>query len=481
MSTVALNIPPHLPELPLGSHLQPRDRVPGGLLLITVVATLAMAAFASTYVPYRVLSWSMERIEVHANRPFLIPALLFLAGAAFLSGFRWVIFFTLTFLELRNYCKRRAPAITDWPLVSVFVPAYNEGETIGPALESLIQLDYPRFEVIVVDDGSKDETYDRARAYEGNHKHCTIRVYRKPNGGKWSALNFAFAHSTGELCLCVDADSKLSPQSIRFMVERMADPKIDAVAGQIRVRNRISLLTRLQGLEYVMASGALRLAQSHSGCVLVVPGPLGLYRRVMMEEVFMRWGTGGIPVKPGHVYGPLDGDTFAEDFDLSLSVLSLGGRIVYEPYAISHTKAPESPSALLSQRYRWARGTIQVLRKYMRRSRTYRPMLQPRVMGWLAITYGAEIFVLPFAYTLGMAAVLFYLVSGGSLVSILMGACPVLLLSLNAAAFCIALHRDQISLLPALLVYDFYHGFMLNSAWLIAVIDEVRGSRMRWS
>jgi cellulose synthase/poly-beta-1,6-N-acetylglucosamine synthase-like glycosyltransferase len=265
------------------------------------------------------------------------------------------------------------------------------------------------------------------------------------------------------------------------MVERMADPKIDAVAGQIRVRNRVSLLTRLQGLEYVMASGALRLAQSHSGCVLVVPGPLGLYRRSVMEEVFMRWGTGGVPAEAGHVYGPLDGDTFAEDFDLSLSVLSLGGRIVYEPYAISHTKAPESPSALLSQRYRWARGTIQVLCKYVRRARTYRPMRQPRLMGWLAITYGAEMFVLPFAYSLGMAAVLFYLVSGGSLLSILMGACPVLLLSLNAAAFCIALHRDQISLLPALLVYDFYHGFMLNSAWLIAVIDEVRGARMRWS
>jgi len=481
MSVIVADISRLLPNPRLEGRDQPRDRVPGGILLVTVVATLVMAAFASTYVPYRVLTWSMERIEVNANRPFLYPALVFLAGAAFVAGFRWVIFFTLTFLELRNYIKRPVPAITHWPLVSVFVPAYNEGETIGPALESLIQLDYPRFEVIVVDDGSKDETYDRAKRYEGDHGYCTIRVYRKPNGGKWSALNFAFACSTGELCLCVDADSRLAPRSIRLMVERMADPRIDAVAGQIRVRNRVSLLTRLQGLEYVMASGALRLAQSHSGCVLVVPGPLGLYRRSAMEEVFMHWGTGGIPAEPGHVYGPLDGDTFAEDFDLSLSVLSLGGRIVYEPYAISHTKAPESPSALLSQRYRWARGTIQVLRKYVRRSRTYRPMLQRRVMGWLAITYGAEIFVLPFAYGLGMTAVLFYLASGGSLLSILMGACPVLLLSLNAAAFCIALHRDQISLLPALLVYDFYHGFMLNSAWAIAVIDEFRGARMRWS
>ena len=455
--------------------------IPGWLLTVTVISTLIMAVFASTYVPYRVLIWSLERSREHQSPTLLMPAMIFLAMAALLSGGRWVVFFTLTFIELYRYRHRQAPQVSSWPTVSVFVPAYNEGQTIGPALESLIGLDYPDFEVIVVDDGSTDETFERARPFAGDHGHCRVRVYRKPNGGKWSALNFAFAHSSSELCLCVDADSKLAPQSIRLMVQRMADPHVDAVAGQIRVRNRVNLLTRLQGLEYVMASGALRLAQSHSGTVLVIPGPLGLYRRAVMEEVFVRWGSGHRPTKSGHVQGPLEGDTFAEDFDLSLSVLSLGGRVVYEPDAVSHTKAPESPYALLSQRYRWARGTIQVLRKFVRRSRDYPQMLQPRVVGWLAVTYGAEIFVLPFAYTIGMAAVLFYLVSGGSLGSILMGASPVMLLSLNAAAFCIALHGDRLSLLPALLVYDFYHGFMLNSAWLIAVIDELRGTSMRWS
>ena len=477
----AITVPSCVADQPTNLIRDPRANLPKRLLLVTVVSTMVMAVFASTYVPYRVLTWSLEQIQSHENRLFLAPAVFFMAGAALLSGGRWVVFFTLTFLELRRYCRRQPPAIVSWPTVSVFVPAYNEGDTIAPALESLIALDYPAFEVIVVDDGSTDATYEHAKPFEGDYANCRVRVYRKPNGGKWSALNFAFAHSTGELCLCVDADSKLAPQSIRLMVERMADPRIDAVAGQIRVRNRINLLTRLQGLEYVMASGALRLAQSYSGTVLVVPGPLGLYRRSIMEEVFMRWGASGAPAKPGHVYGPLDGDTFAEDFDLSLSVLSLGGRIVYEPYAVSHTKAPECSNALLSQRYRWARGTIQVLRKFIRRSRTYPQMRQPRVAGWLAITYGAEMFVLPFAYTIGMGAVLFYLVSGGSLGAILAGACPVMMLSLNAAAFCIALHGDKLSLLPVLLVYDFYHGFMLNSAWLIAVIDEIRGASMRWS
>lgn len=464
-----------------GGCADPRAHLPKRLLVLTVGTTMVMAVFASTYVPYRVLTWSLEQIRGHEHQYLLLPAVAFLAVAALLSGGRWLVFFTLTFLELHRYCRRPTPKVNSWPTVSVFVPAYNEGDTIAPALDSLIRLEYPNFEVIVVDDGSTDSTYAHAKPYEGDYGHCRVRVYRKPNGGKWSALNFAFAHSAGELCLCVDADSKLAPQSIRLMVERMADERIDAVAGQIRVRNRVNLLTRLQGLEYVMASGALRLAQSHSGTVLVVPGPLGLYRRAMMEEVFVRWGTEAPPQQPGHVHGPLDGDTFAEDFDLSLSVLSLGGRIVYEPYAISHTKAPESPAALISQRYRWARGTIQVLRKFVRRARTYPPMLQARIVGWLAVTYGAEMFVLPLAYAAGMAAVLCYLVTGGSLAAILLGACPVFMLSLNAAAFCIALHGDRLALLPVLLVYDFYHGFMLNSAWLIAVIDELRGKTMRWS
>lgn len=454
---------------------------PLGVLTVTVAATLIMAILASTYVPYRILAWSLAATEEHVNRPFLVPALWFLAIAAFVSGLRWVIFICLTFAALRQYYRRVVPSVTEWPLVSIFVPAYNEGETIGPALESLIGLRYQRLEVIVVDDGSKDTTYDTAKRYEGDHGHCTISVFRKPNGGKWSALNFAFAHSTGELCLCVDADSRLSPDSVRLMVERLADPELDAVAGHIRVRNRVNLLTRLQSLEYVMASGALRLAQSHSGCVLVVPGPLGLYRRSAMEEVFVRWGTSGESSEAGQVYGPLEGDTFAEDFDLSLAVLSLSGRIVYEPYAVSYTKAPVSPSALISQRYRWARGTLQVLFKFVRRSRTYRPMLQPRLVSWLAITYGAEMFFLPFAYLLGMCLILLSLLGGGSLPQILLGASPILLLSFNAAAFCIALHHDRFSLLPPLLVYDFYHGFMLNSAWLIALIDQLRGAKMRWS
>lgn len=458
-----------------------RPRIPLGLLAFSAAMTITVTVLASTYIPYHILKWSASTLEWHVGRTFLAPAMMVLAAAAFFCGMRWFVFLALTLRAAWLYERRPVPHIREWPLVSILVPAFNEEETIGPAIESLIGLDYPRMQVIVVDDGSRDRTFEKAKRYEGRHGHCTVEVHHKPNGGKWSALNLAFARSTGELCLCVDADSKLGPQSIRLMVERLADPEIDVVAGHIRVRNRISLLTRLQALEYLLGSGALRLAQSHSGCVLVVPGPLGLYRRSVMEEVFLRWGAHADAAVPGHADGPLEGDTFAEDFDLSLAVLSLGGRIVYEPYAVSHTKAPQTVSALISQRYRWWRGTLQVLRKYVRRSHEYRGMLRPRLVVWLLATYGADMFFLPFAYAIGVMTILVSLLSGGGLFNLMIGAAPIVLLSGNAAAFCIALHGDRLSLLPVVLVYDFYHGFMLNSAWLIAVIDEVRGTRMRWS
>ena len=174
--------------------------------------------------------------------------------------------------------------------MSIFVPAYNESENIEAALESLLSLDYPCYEVIVVDDGSTDDTYARALRFAGTHDRCTFHIHRKVNGGKWSAHNFAFRRSVGELVLCLDADSRVDPGSLRRMVVHLADPQIVAVAGQIRVRNRQSLLTRLQAIEYLMGNGCARMAMSLNGTVLIVAGPLGLFRRCVLEDVFLQYG-----------------------------------------------------------------------------------------------------------------------------------------------------------------------------------------------
>src|SRR5829696_13387 len=198
---------------------------------------------------------------------------------------RWCIVQSLAVCErLRE--RESTPIRNDgWPIVSILVPAYGEGENIDSALRSLISLDYPTYEVIVVDDGSVDDTYGKALRYAGSFEHGVVRVFRKPNGGKWSALNFGFAQARGEFILCIDADSRLGRDALMWLLPHLADPSVVGVSGQVTVRNRHNLLTRLQALEYIISNAGLRTAQSAHGSVLVVPGPIGLYRRSIFERI----------------------------------------------------------------------------------------------------------------------------------------------------------------------------------------------------
>ena len=453
---------------------------------VGLLASAALFGFSA----YRMLSWSHAAL-VEDGRWVAASSSSLLALMTLFGGARWCAFMGMALLSHRRDVNRRPPRLSQWPAVSILVPAYNEGETIDAAIGSLVGLDYPRYEVIVVDDGSRDETLARARKYVGNHHgRCTVRVLSKPNGGKWSALNYAFRHAASELLLCVDADSRLGPDALIRLVGRMADPGVSAVAGQVRVRNRVNLLTRLQGLEYVISNGLIRTAQSLWGCVLVVPGPIGLFRRSALEELFLRYGStpsdrpGGAQSAPdtarGGVPGPFASDTFAEDFDVSLTILSLGGRIVYEPLAVSHTKAPQSAVALLNQRYRWCRGTIQVLRKFLRRASRSPELLHPRLLAWLTITYLMELVVMPVGACVAACVFATFLAAGGDPVPLLGWVGAFLLVNLNAAAFFTDIHGDTPDTLAVLPVYDLYHSFLLNGGWAIAVVDELRGSRMRW-
>jgi biofilm PGA synthesis N-glycosyltransferase PgaC len=450
-------------------------------LCAVLFATALLAAAAMfTWIPYHFLLAVPNVVDRGAASLLATLCSAFIGIVSLVIGIRWCVLFTLSFMTFRRLQDGRPPRATAWPFVSVFVPAYNESDTIDAALASLRQLDYPNFEVIVVDDGSTDDTYTKAIRHQGQHGGCVMRVFRKINGGKWSAHNFAFARSRGELVLCLDADSRVENDALRRLVARMADPAVSAVSGQIRVRNRVNLLTRLQALEYIMANGAMRMAQSASGTVLVVPGPIGLFRRSVLEEVFMRFGYHERSLAAGEVLGPFEGDTFAEDFDLSLAILSLNGRVVYEPHAVSHTKSPDWSMTLLNQRYRWARGTIQVLRKLIKRAYHRREMLHPRLLAWVVGTYGLELLLVPVAYALGLGFGLASLFTGVSMTPLLLWIGGFLAINTLAATLFTLMHRDRLDVLLVIPFYDLYHGFLLNSGWLIAVIDELRGAKMRW-
>jgi cellulose synthase/poly-beta-1,6-N-acetylglucosamine synthase-like glycosyltransferase len=448
---------------------------PAPLSLLPFAIALALAIFLFTSSIHLLLNPPADALAPLHLRVAVVIGIVSLVVSA-----RWMAFFILAFISHARLRTASAHTPTHWPRVSILVPAYNESETIAPALQSLLDLDYPRYEIIVVDDGSKDDTFARAEPFEGEHAHRSIRVFTKPNGGKWAALNFAFARATSDLVLCVDADSRLDREALRHLVARLADPAVSAVSGQVRVRNRVNLLTKLQAMEYIIANGLIRLAQSLSGTVLVIPGPIGLFRRDVLEQVFHRFGRETPIKRPGEHQGPFEGDTFAEDFDLSLAILALGGRTVYEPAAVSHTKAPDTSFRLLNQRYRWGRGTLQVLRKYLRRSRTDRTLAHPRLLTWLSITYVLELAIVPLVNLAAIASILLLVATGADLLPLLTWLAAFALLNLNAAAFFASIHRDSLRLALVMPIYDLYHAFLLNAGWLIALIDELRGVRMRW-
>jgi biofilm PGA synthesis N-glycosyltransferase PgaC len=230
------------------------------------------------------------------------------------------------------------------PLVTVIVPAYNEEKAIGKTVEALLRLSYPNKEIIIVDDGSTDRTLEVARSYA---KGDPVRVVTKSNGGKWDALNIGIKESKGKFIVCIDADTLLDQNAIQRLIKHFNDPKIAAVAGNVKVGNRSGVLTKLQALEYVVGINLYRRSEAHLQNVTIVPGPIGAFRASVLKEI-----------------GLFEGDTFAEDADITIRILKSGYKTEFEARAFGYTEAPKSMTSLAKQRYRWYRGGLQVLSKH---------------------------------------------------------------------------------------------------------------------
>jgi len=229
---------------------------------------------------------------------------------------------------------------TDLPAVSIIVPAYNEEVTAANTIDSLLKLEYPNFEVIFVDDGSKDATYEVVKAAYANHP--LVRVFTKPNGGKASALNFGIAHANSDYVVCIDADTQLRSDAIYQLMIYFTDAEIGAVAGTVKVANETNIITRWQSIEYITAQNMDRRAFDLINSITVVPGAIGAFRK----EAISKAG--------GFTY-----DTLAEDCDLTMRILKQGYIVKNSAEAVAYTEAPETLNMLLKQRFRWSFGVIQ--------------------------------------------------------------------------------------------------------------------------
>ena len=238
-----------------------------------------------------------------------------------------------------------APPIDPSLFVSVLIPAFNEARVIDASVRRVLESTQVAIEVIVIDDGSKDDTSAIVAAGFGNDPR--VQLLTLQNGGKARALNEGLKLAKGGIIIALDADTQFEADTIAKLARWFADPEIGAVAGNAKVGNRHNLVTRWQAVEYVTAQNLERRALSSFDAIMVVPGAVGAWRRAALDEV------GGYPA-----------DTLAEDQDLTIAIQRKGWRIGYDVDAVAWTEAPESLGALATQRFRWAYGTLQCLWKH---------------------------------------------------------------------------------------------------------------------
>jgi cellulose synthase/poly-beta-1,6-N-acetylglucosamine synthase-like glycosyltransferase/peptidoglycan/xylan/chitin deacetylase (PgdA/CDA1 family) len=238
--------------------------------------------------------------------------------------------------------RRRGP-MRSLGLVSVIVPAYNEGANIAAAVRSIVNSDYPEIEVIVVDDGSSDATADLVEGLG----LPGVSVVRQSNAGKPAALNNGLRHARGDLLVFVDGDTVLEPETVSRLVQPLSEPGVGAVSGYPKVANRAGLLGRWQHLEYVVGFNLDRRMFAVARCMPTIPGAIGAFQRAALLDA-----------------GGVSAQTLAEDTDLTMTLTRSGWHVVYEPAAVAWTEAPATVRQLWRQRYRWSYGTLQVLWKH---------------------------------------------------------------------------------------------------------------------
>ena len=253
----------------------------------------------------------------------------------------------LAHLHWRRASQPRAEWVGAWPSVTVVCPTYNEEpDELRLCLQSLVDQDYQgRIDVHVVDDLSANReavrpVLEEFGAIPGWRVHLP-----DANRGKRAAQDIAIRDSGGDLVLTIDSDTQLAPDAVRLMVLEFADATIGAATGDVRVSNsRVNLLTRLIDLRYWVAFNQERASHALFGAVLCCSGPLSMYRRSVLDEVW-----------DGYMAQTFRGVecTYGDDRHLTNLVLRLGFRTTFVPGAHCITSAPTTMRQYLRQQLRW--------------------------------------------------------------------------------------------------------------------------------
>ena len=349
------------------------------------------------------------------------------------------------------------PPVTGYPLVSIIVPAYNEAVNAINSVNNLLRTSWPNIEIIFVDDGSKDGTYDKV--HEAFQHHSRVKVFTKPNGGKASALNFGIKESKAEYVICIDADTQLHPDAISKMMRHFSRAEaIGAVAGNVKVGNLVNMLTRWQSIEYITSQNFDRKAFAWLNAITVVPGAIGAFRKKAIEDA-----------------GGFTTDTLAEDCDLSVRILRQGYTIANEREALAFTEAPESVKMFIKQRFRWSFGVMQTFWKH-------RQVLfnkEYKALGWAAFPNILLFqFIIPAFAPVADIFMLIGIITGNAEHMLLYYG---LFMLVDVAVSVLAFHFEKekksrlLWLLPQRLIYRWLMLVVLFKAFLKAIKGELQG------
>jgi cellulose synthase/poly-beta-1,6-N-acetylglucosamine synthase-like glycosyltransferase/spore germination protein YaaH/peptidoglycan/xylan/chitin deacetylase (PgdA/CDA1 family) len=327
------------------------------------VGTLLGQTRAQVMPPLTHEEWLLARADAFAFEAFrwfrFGIAFVFMTGILLVSGRALVI-------GLLALAEKLRPNPADHPEykpeVTVMIPAYNEESVIVDTVRSALASIYPKLEILVIDDGSTDRTAELVRANFGRDPR--VRLLLQPNRGKPAALNHALSEAAGEIVVSIDADTIVDPETVPRLVRHFVNPKVGAVAGNVKVMNRNKWLTRWQALEYITSQNLEKRAFDLLNCIPVVPGAAGAWRTALLRA-----------------NGGFSGDTVAEDTDLTLTIRRNGWKILYDEDAIGRTEVPDTVDALIRQRFRWTFGTLQAVWKH--RDAVGKPRYG--TLGWIAI------------------------------------------------------------------------------------------------
>ncbi len=264
-----------------------------------------------------------------------------------LMAFVW-IFGSIIFKTFRKSRQESRPELPEYPLVSIIIPCHNEEDCIEETITRLRWQQYPNYEIIAINDASTDNTARILQKLQQQNSQLRV-ITLSSNQGKGTGLNMGALASRGEFLVCIDADAILDPNAIVWLMWHFQHPRVGAVTGNPKVRNRTSILAKIQTTEFSSIIGMIKRSQRVLGKIFTVSGVIAAFRKKALLDV-----------------GFWSNNMVTEDIDISWKLQLRRWDVRYEPRALCWILVPETLKGIFRQRLRWSQGGNEVLLKYYR-------------------------------------------------------------------------------------------------------------------